>query len=182
MTSHDLLSTLRHALRAFDALDDDGWCEAFQRLMPLALDASPHAVWAPLPCATRPPTAWLLSTRTPDERSVHELWWCPDPDLPPDQWPVVEVDADGETAVVAATAEDWVDALLLTAGRMGGGLEDELEHAEEDASEEAGMLADALRDELDRELPSSLELAERWDEAQDQWADLWAEAIEALDD
>jgi len=181
LSTRQLLEDLRHALHAFLDLEDEAWCEAWNRTLVFGMTEPETAIFADLPCADDPPTVYLLATRVDDDREVHELLWCPDPETPEESWPVVEVDPDGETHVAAASGADWIDALLFTGGVLSGGTEEDLEAAAEDATHEARELANDLADELDRDLTDLEGLAERWEEAVEQWSDLWAERVEAVD-
>lgn len=182
MSPRSLLRDLRHALHAFlDLEDDESWCEAWSRTLVFELEHPETAIFADLPCAADPPRVWLLATRVDDDREIHELLWCADPDLDESEWPVVELEPSGETAVAAANAADWVDALLYTGGWLAGGTEEDLEAAAEDASDEGRSLANDLADELDRDLTDLEAIGERWEEAVDTWADAWAERVEAVD-
>lgn len=181
MSARKLLDDLAHALRVFVPSDDDAWVELWHRHVPMQMRDPETRLWAGLPCADRPPTTWRLTSREERGRAVHELLWRPDDTTPEAQWPVVEVDARGETTIVAASAEAWIDAMLYTGGLLGGGTEEDLEGAADDASPEARALSNDLLDELDREPADVLELAEGWEEAVDRWSDAWAEAVEAVD-
>jgi hypothetical protein len=174
-----LLNDMGHALRTFLDLDDEGEVVAWERTAVFRLDRPEKAIWAELPCAESPPKAWLLMTRLVEGEPVHELLWAAGG--PEDTWPVVEVSASGDAQVVASNAEDWIDALLYTGGRLGGGNEEDLEAARKEASIAALQLADELADELDRDVPNLEELGERCEAALEKFEDPWYEAVEGLD-
>lgn len=182
MAARKLLADLDHALRAFlgaDKGDDEVEVEAWDRIAVFRLDKPDTTLWADLPCADAPPKAYLLMTRKDGDERVHELLWAVDG--PDDRWPVVELNESGEGQVIAGTAIDYIDALLTTGGRIGGGTEEDLEAARDDASVAGVDLASTLMDELDRDDANFEALAERCDLAQERWSDPWFEAIEGLD-
>ena len=179
MSPTKTLDELRAALLRFVDLEDDQLVEPWDRHLVLRLDRAERDLWAARG-RERPPDTYLLMTRRgPDP--IHELLWRPQPGLSLEKCPVVGLSGDGDTTVIAANLEDWLDALLYTGGTIGGGSEEDLEAAREEASREAVRLADDVADEMDRDLPDLEALGERWELAQERWADAWAEAAEGLD-
>lgn len=175
-----LLEDVRHALRTFVDLDDDGYVEVWDRTVVLRSEKQEKDLWEKLGYEGKPPETWLLMVRGGTD-PVYELLWRAQAGLPQDQCPVVGISRDGDVTVIAANLEDWLDALLYTGGAVGGGSEEDLESAREEASREAVRLGDQLADELDRDLPDLEALGERWESAQERWFDAWADAAEGLE-
>ncbi|MCA9571414.1 MAG: hypothetical protein KC656_26425 [Myxococcales bacterium] len=180
MSSRKLLSDFAHALRTFlDLSEDDDSVEAWDRTAVFRTSSPETSIWSSFPCADNPPTAYLLMAREVDDEPVWELLW--DNGEPEASWPVVEVTASGDAQVLAASASDYLDALLYTRGALGGGSEEDLEDAREDATNEATDLASSLLDELDRDEADPETLGDAFDDAQDAWQDAWIDAIEGIE-
>lgn len=182
MAARKLLADVGHALRAFLGPPPDGEdleIEAWDRVAYFQLDRPVTHIWEGLACEESPPKAYLLMARQREDDPVYELLWAAGGGE--DTWPVVEVDASGEAQVLAANAEDWLDALLFTGGALGGGAEEDLADARDEASSDALDLARQLLDELDRDEADVETMGERWDEAQETWSDAWMDAVEGIE-
>ena len=177
MAARRLLADLAHAVRVFAEADEEGLVEVWGRTPVFRLDQPSVTPFAGLPCAERPPRAYLLWTRVDGGEKVWELLWAAD-GLTEDHWPVVEVSEGGDANVLAASASDYVDALLYSGGLVGGGSEEDLENARSDASAEAVRLGDEIAEELDRADVDLEALGERWEAAQERFGDRWFDAVE----
>ncbi len=179
MAARRQLQDLGHAIQLAAEVDDSGLVEAWQRVAVFKLDQPAGAeVWGGLPCAERPPRAYLLWTRQDGDSKVFELLWAVE-GLPEAQWPIVEVSEGGDAQVVAANTVDYIDALLYTGGLVGGGTEEDLENARQDASAEAVRIGDDVAEELDLDDILVEALGERWEAAQDRFGDDWFESVDA---
>lgn len=180
MPARRKLSDLAHAVGHIAEVDDHGRVESWGRWLVFRLDQAAQDIWSGLPCAEKPPRAYHLWTRKEGGVRYFELLWAAE-GLYEDQWPVVEVSEEGDAQVIAANADDYIDALLYTGGLAGGGSEEDLENARHDATVEAVRIGDDVAEELDREEVDLEALGERWEAAQDRFADAWFEAVEAGD-
>lgn len=179
MSESSLLRELREALLAFAGPDDDH-IEAWERRVVFEMSTPAEEPWQTLDIDA-PTDTFLLMVSTIDGERVYDLLWRPPRHSKLENCPIVSVSEDGDTQVLAGNASDWLDALLASRGRLGGGSEDDIEDAQESASGAAEVLANNLADELDRSFVSNEELGARWDKAQERWGDAWAHAAEGLD-
>lgn len=177
MSVSRLIEDFRHAIRTFVELDDDSVIEPWDRVAVLRIDKPETDVWKRAGVDGKPPETFLLMVRNGVD-PVYEMLWRPQPGLALEQCPVVGYSKQGDVTIVAANADDWLDALLYSGGAIGGGSEEDLESAREDASREAVRLGDQIADELDRELPELESMGDRWETAQEKWFDAWADAVE----
>jgi hypothetical protein len=171
---------IRSTFKNFFDLDDDTLIEVWDRRSVFRLDKPERDLWLKRGREANLPETYVLMVREGRD-PVTELLWRPDPSISWEDCPIVGISRDGDTTVVAANVEDWLDALLYTAGQSSGGSEEDLEAAREEASREATRKTDELADEMDRELPDLEKLGERYERAQDKWCDLWGECAEDID-
>jgi hypothetical protein len=174
-----VLEDFAHALRVLSGSEDDE-IEAWDRRAVFDLARPTKVPWEILEI-DNPPETYLLMIRSSDDEKVYELLWRPERGIPLDQCPIVSISEDGDAQVVAGSSGDWIDALIYTHGRLGGGSEEDFEDALEFASTAARQLSEELADDLDREPGDPENMSNRWEKAQERWADAWADASEGLD-
>lgn len=178
MSAKELLQEFAQALREIADAEEDGQIAVWSRQAVFELDEPAEDIWEGMPCEDAPPKAYLLMRRYLEDDVYYELWW---PNRSKDdKWPVVEVSEAGDAQVIAGSAGDYIDALLATAGAMGGGNEDEMAEASEEATNEAHTLADDILDALDREPSGVARLSDKSEAAQEKYGDDWMDAVEGI--
>lgn len=172
------LEAFREALFALLDLDEDGEVEAWERRAHFEFDTPHTTLWDDLE-RDAPPKVYLLMTRPEEE--AYEFVWRHKPGLMLDNCPVVEMTSDGDTQVLAPNARTYVEALIYSNGKMGGGTTDDLVDARTEATRNARSLSDALSDELDHTLAHPDDLGDAWEDLQEEMGDAWADAAEGLE-
>ena len=172
------LEAFRDALQALLDLEEDGEIEAWERRVHFELDTPHTKLWDDLD-RDAPPKVFLLMTRP--EEDAFEFAWRHKPGLSLDNCPIVEMNMDGDTQVLAPNAKAYIHSILYSNGSIGGGTTDDLIDARTEATRNARSLSDALQDELDVSLPHPDDLGDAWEDLQEELADAWADAAEGLE-